>query len=340
MGLNDIENLEGDPEGKVFFHTHNGVDAPKVDVNNLKNFPSQAGNSGKFLKTDGSALSFGSVTITPGGSDTQVQFNDGGVLGGNTGLTYDKAAGGSFIATAKQGSASGNGGAVTITAGDGGATTGSGGDASLIAGNATAGTVGGGSLILKSGNGHGGASGGQVTLLAGAGGATDFGGSVSLSAGVGGVTSGGGGNFSVVAGNAIAGNSQGGSLTLQAGTKAGSGTQGEVILKNGAGLYFKTGVDTFTYAVTVSLDVSLSSFHKTTTVDATGNATINASAGGNAGQMITITITNDATSGKTITFGTNFKPSGTIVGTTSKVAVIGFISDGANWYEQYRTLLL
>jgi len=32
----------------------------------------------------------GGGSATPGGSDTQVQFNDGGVLGGDAGLTYDK----------------------------------------------------------------------------------------------------------------------------------------------------------------------------------------------------------------------------------------------------------
>lgn len=30
------------------------------------------------------------ITVTPGGSDTQLQFNDGGVFGGDDGLTYDK----------------------------------------------------------------------------------------------------------------------------------------------------------------------------------------------------------------------------------------------------------
>jgi hypothetical protein len=48
-------------------------------------FPSQTGNSGKYLTTDGSTLSWATVSGgggTPGGSDTQVQFNNAGAFGG------------------------------------------------------------------------------------------------------------------------------------------------------------------------------------------------------------------------------------------------------------------
>jgi len=48
-------------------------------------FPSQTGNSGKYLTTDGSALSWATVGGgggTPGGSNTQVQFNNAGAFGG------------------------------------------------------------------------------------------------------------------------------------------------------------------------------------------------------------------------------------------------------------------
>jgi|SRR5579859_2509612 len=102
--------------------------------------------------------------------------------------------------------------------------------------------------------------------------------------------------------------------------------------------YLTGTMDTMTYASTISLDVTLGNLHKTTTVNSTGNATINASAAGVAGQHIWVMITNDGTSGKTITFGTNFKPSATVVGTTSKTAVVHFVSDGTNFYEVARTL--
>lgn len=98
--------------------------------------------------------------------------------------------------------------------------------------------------------------------------------------------------------------------------------------------------DAMTYASTISLDVTKGALHTTTTVNATGNATINASAGGNAGQVLYVLVTNDATSAKTITFGTNFKPSATVVGTQSKSAMLHFMSDGTNWYEVSRTLAL
>lgn len=39
---------------------------------------------------DGSDDGGGSATTTPGGSDTQIQFNDGGVFGGDSGLTFNK----------------------------------------------------------------------------------------------------------------------------------------------------------------------------------------------------------------------------------------------------------
>lgn len=106
-----------------------------------------------------------------------------------------------------------------------------------------------------------------------------------------------------------------------------------------AGAYYGS-MDTMTYASTISLDVTLGNVHKTTTVNATGAATINASAVGTAGQHMWVMIKNDATSGKVITFGTNFHSTGTITGTTSKVAMIHFISDGVGWYEVARTLAL
>jgi len=46
----------------------------------------------KFLRDDGAWAepSGGGGSGTPGGSDTQVQFNDAGAFGGDAGMTYDK----------------------------------------------------------------------------------------------------------------------------------------------------------------------------------------------------------------------------------------------------------
>lgn len=70
-------------------------------------------------------------------------------------------------------------------------------------------------------------------------------------------------------------------------------------------------------------------------IAATGNITINATPA-KAG-MVYFIISNDATP-RTITFGTNFLAAGTLVGTASKTAVVGFLSDGFTLYEVSRTV--
>jgi hypothetical protein len=54
--------------------------------------PTNDGDAGQFLKTDGSGvLSWDAAGGgSPGGSDTQVQFNDGGSFGGDADFTWDK----------------------------------------------------------------------------------------------------------------------------------------------------------------------------------------------------------------------------------------------------------
>jgi hypothetical protein len=51
--------------------------------------PSQASNSGKVLTTDGSNTSWTTVSATAGGSDTQVQYNNGGSLAGSANFVWD-----------------------------------------------------------------------------------------------------------------------------------------------------------------------------------------------------------------------------------------------------------
>lgn len=92
-----------------------------------------------------------------------------------------------------------------------------------------------------------------------------------------------------------------------------------------------------TYAGTIACDMSLGTVFTTTTVHATGNATINAS-NGTTGQKATFLITNDATTGKTITFGTNFVANGTLVGTVNLTAVFVFQYNGTSWIEQSRAI--
>ena len=115
----------------------------------------------------------------------------------------------------------------------------------------------------------------------------------------------------------------------------------DVAHANGTGLLmdkpFVEKVSALTYASPTTVTVTNGNVFTVTTVDATGSVTFNASGAGTAGQHLYFIITNDGTSGKTITFGTNFKPSGTLVGTTSKTATIEFISDGSSLWEVCRT---
>ncbi len=54
--------------------------------------PTQTGNAGKFLSTNGATTSWVSSVTSPAGADKQVQFNDNGVFGADTSFSYDKVA--------------------------------------------------------------------------------------------------------------------------------------------------------------------------------------------------------------------------------------------------------
>jgi hypothetical protein len=54
--------------------------------------PTSDGDAGQYLKSDGSGVLSWDTPASVGGSDTQVQFNDGGVLAGDSGLTFNKTA--------------------------------------------------------------------------------------------------------------------------------------------------------------------------------------------------------------------------------------------------------
>lgn len=88
-----------------------------------------------------------------------------------------------------------------------------------------------------------------------------------------------------------------------------------------------------TYGATIAADMDDGNVF---TIATTGNCTINASNGA-AGQRATFIITDDATGGRVVTFGTNFKSSGTLTGTASKIATVDFVYDGTNWCEVSRT---
>lgn len=166
---------------------------------------------------------------TPASPDTSVQFNDGGSFGGNSTFTFDKAAGGGFSVSGQTGSASGNGGAISVSGGSGGSASGSGGTISLTAGSAQGGNSAGGAISLETGSAVGDENGGTFELLGGQGGTNGgTGGTFNFAAGDGGVTSGTGGSITFSAGSAQGGDSGGGSLTTSAGNGFGLGGGGNV----------------------------------------------------------------------------------------------------------------
>jgi len=204
---------------------------------------------------------------TPGGSNTQVQFNDGGVFGGDSAFVYDKT---NNIVTVDEVDVSyliskvnstltvantndgydlnistnnvtgvGNAGIVSISAGKGGTTSGSGGDLLLSSGGGYfLGSGKGGSVQIFCGNGFGNSDGGLFYAAAGNGGGSGVGGDVQFVAGSGGGSNGGdAGNILFTAGNALGGNSNGGSVTLEAGVKTGSGITGQIKMRLGGGFY-------------------------------------------------------------------------------------------------------
>jgi len=196
---------------------------------------------------------------TPGGSNTQVQFNDAGSFGGDAGFTYNKtdnnltiqgpagAAGGNLyfdtngefrnqsIQVIDQPTTDTLGGFLTIQAGLGNG-TGNGGSMNIYAGEAGA-TGNGGTLNLTAGGGGATAgNGGSISISGGyPNGSTGNGGNVGIYGSDAAATSGDGGSVELFSGNAQGGNSNGGNIAIVAGTKTGSGTDGYVYVQDGVG---------------------------------------------------------------------------------------------------------
>jgi hypothetical protein len=74
------------------------------------------------------------------------------------------------------------------------------------------------------------------------------------------------------------------------------------------------------------------------TCTTTTTHTLTATSNGVLGDNLTLLITNDATSGRILTFGSGFQSTGTLTGTISKKAQITFRSNGSAWYEVARSL--
>lgn len=93
-----------------------------------------------------------------------------------------------------------------------------------------------------------------------------------------------------------------------------------------------------TYSATMTLDTTMQrgAIHQILGVNATSpTATLNAASGGQFGQLL-ITIISD-TGGITLTYGTNFKSTGTVNPTNGKSIVVAFVSDGTFFREFSRS---
>ena len=94
----------GGNSGELQFNNNSslgGISGTNYDGNilvlgNIAQISITGGNNGYFLQTDGAGnLSWaagggGGGNGTPGGSNSQIQFNDAGTFGGDVGFTYNK----------------------------------------------------------------------------------------------------------------------------------------------------------------------------------------------------------------------------------------------------------
>jgi hypothetical protein len=136
-------------------------------------------------------------------------------------------------------------------------------------------------------------------------------------------------------------------VDISVGSSGGGDTPAK-ILKNGqtgAGnrLMFNTegGYRTVAYAAAVTPDPLRGSTHKIGTL--TGNITINDPATTlitanylHAGMETTLVLTQDATGGRTVTFGSAFKTTAAVPTTADSTTTVTFVYDGTYWREKNR----
>ena len=101
--------------------------------------------------------------------------------------------------------------------------------------------------------------------------------------------------------------------------------------------YVVRGMNSTGYSSLVVFDPTLGGFCQVRTFIDVGNATINTTSPGEEGQELYVKVDNDTDANRTITFGTPFKVTGTVSGSTAASAVLHFISDGVSFFEVSRT---
>ncbi len=167
---------------------------------------------GTNLSLSGTTLNASGGGGTPGGSNTQVQYNDSNSFGGSSKFTFDKNEAGGLIRLGLENTYG-----------------------RFTSANASTPNTIGGSLIFYAGDGNGSGDGGFAELDGGTAGATGNGGAVYIDGGSGGATSGDGGSINLAAGSASGGNSNGGGISLVTGAGIGTGISGQLYLQTGDG---------------------------------------------------------------------------------------------------------
>ena len=101
---NDAGDFGGNPtftfnEGTTTLTANNFVVTSTANLGAVGNVTITGGNSGQYLTTDGNGvLSWAAGGVgTPGGSNTQMQFNDNGSFGGSPTVTYADVFGGRYL---------------------------------------------------------------------------------------------------------------------------------------------------------------------------------------------------------------------------------------------------
>jgi hypothetical protein len=95
-GVVSIQNASGGSEGLRMTPVGGGsshsvvLQAPTTGGNSVFILPAGTGTNGQVLTTNGTGtLSWSTVSASPGGSTTQIQFNSSGSFGGSANLTWD-----------------------------------------------------------------------------------------------------------------------------------------------------------------------------------------------------------------------------------------------------------
>lgn len=179
-----------------------------------------AGNVAVFADITGKVIIDGGAPAggTPGGVDTNIQYNNAGAFGGSADLTWDNTT--KTVTIGKDGS---DFGYVRSTA-----------NLAILAADASSTDTNGCVFGVSAGAGDGTGAGGDFSAAGGAGGATGAGGAATLQGGSGGATSGDGGTASLVGGSAST-DGNGGVATISGGAGATNGNGGDITATPGAG---------------------------------------------------------------------------------------------------------